>query len=71
MKFVIDRIEGKTAICQNLETKEMVEISIEKLPIEIKEGNVIILINNQYIIDENEEQLRRKRIEEKMKNLWI
>lgn len=71
MKIVIDRIEGKIAICQNLENKEMIEINIEKLPKEIKEGNVLIFENGKYEIDIIEEEKRRKRIEEKMKNLWI
>lgn len=71
MKLVIDRIEGKIVICQKLENKEMIEINIEELPKEIKEGNVLILENGEYKIDIEEEEKRRKRIEEKTKNLWI
>lgn len=71
MKFVVDRIEEYIAVCQNLDNKEMIEIALEKLPKGIKEGKVISLENDVYSIDENEENERRKRIEEKMNRLWM
>lgn len=70
MKFVIDRIEGNFAVCQNLDNKEMIEISLEQLPEGYKEGCVIKKYNNKYVIDVAEEKERKKRIEEKMRNLW-
>lgn len=70
MKLVIDRIEENLAVCENLETREMIQIEIQKLPSGIKEGTVIKFEGNEYLIDKDEENQRRKRIEEKMNRLW-
>lgn len=70
MKFAIDRIEENIAICQNIETKEMIEIDVDKLPKEIKEGCVIYFDGKDYLLDEEEENKIRKRIEDKMNKLW-
>lgn len=70
MKIVVDRIEGNLAVCENLETREIIQIEIQKLPKGIEEGTVIKFENNEYLIDEEEEKQRRKRIEEKMNRLW-
>ena len=69
MKFIIDRIEENFAICENLETKELVEININELPKKLKNGNVIVFKNNEYELDLNEEELRRKRIRERFNKL--
>lgn len=69
MKFIIDRIEDNIAICENLETKELIEININELPKNIKDGNIIILENNIYKLDVTEEQLRRRRLREKFNKL--
>lgn len=70
MKFAIDRIEENIAICQNIETKEIIEIDVDKLPKEIKEGCVIYFDGKDYLLDEEEENKIRKRIEDKMNKLW-
>jgi len=36
MKYAIDRIENNIAICQNLETRKEIEISLNCLPTNIK-----------------------------------
>lgn len=71
MKYIIDRIENDIAICQNPESKEIIEVDIEELPQEAKEGSVIILEDAKYTIDKKEEMKIRNRIEDKMKKLWI
>ena len=70
MKFTIDRIEENIAVCQNVDTKEIVEIEVRNLPNEIKEGSVIYFDGNSYVIDEEEENIIKKRIEDKMNKLW-
>lgn len=69
MKYVIDRIEDNIVVCQNLETKEMVEIEKKLLPQNIKDGNVLLFENNEYKLDLDEEQIRRKRIRERFNRL--
>lgn len=69
MKYAIDRIEENIAVCQNLETKEMIEITIDKLPKNIKDGTVLLFKDNEYKIDSQEEELRRKSIQERFNRL--
>ena len=64
MKFIIDRFEGEFAVVE-LENREMIDIPICMIPADAKEGNTL-----KIIIDEEETAIRRKRIEEKFKNLF-
>ena len=69
MKYIIDRIEDNITILENQETKEMIDIYINELPANIKEGNVLIYENKKYYIDVNLEQERKKNILEKFQKL--
>jgi len=69
MKYAIDRIENNIAICQNLETREEVEISLNCLPTNIKDGTIIVFKENKYEIDLNEEELRRRKLRERFNKL--
>ena len=69
MKYVIDRIEDNIVVCQNLETKEMVEIEKKLLPQNIRDGNVLLFENNEYKLDLAEEEIRRQRIRERFNRL--
>ena len=69
MKYAIDRIEENIAILEDINTKEKIEINVEELPKEIKEGNILLFKDNKYIIDEDEEEKRRKIILEKFNKL--
>lgn len=68
--LVIDRFEGNYAICENGETKEIVEIKKDILPENAKEGSVLKWQNGKYKIDIEEQKNIEKRIKEKMDNLW-
>lgn len=69
MKYVIDRIEENIAICED-ENGQIVELSLEKLPLNVKEGSIIIEENSTYIIDEKATENKRKEIKKRMNNLW-
>lgn len=69
MKFAIDRIEENIAILENLETKEKLEVSLNSLPDDIKDGSILIYNNNEYILDNNEEEKRRTSIKDKFNRL--
>ena len=69
MKYAIDRIEENIAILENINTKEKLEINITELPKGIKEGSILVIKDNKYIIDEDEEEKRRKIILEKFNKL--
>lgn len=61
MKYIIDRIENNIAILESSK-KAMIEVPLEKLPTSIKEGSVIVYDNNEYKLDIDEEELRRKKL---------
>lgn len=69
MKYALDRIEENIAILENIETGERRKISIQHLPSNIHEGTILKEKNNTYTIDIQEEEKRRKEIEEKFKKL--
>ena len=69
MKYCIDRIEGEIAILEELITKEIIEVNINQLPPNIKETNIVTLINDTYILDEVEEEQRRNSIQSRFNKL--
>lgn len=69
MIYIVDRIENNFAVLENINTKETIDININLLPKNLKEGNVIKYKNNKYIIDKKAEQRRRNSILEKFNKL--
>ena len=68
--IVIDRFEGDIAVCEVLGTNTVVNIKKDKLPINIKEGNVLKFDNGRYVIDFNKSQKLKDKIENMVKDLW-
>lgn len=66
--LVIDRLEGKIAVCENQKDGKMKNIPISELPQGVKEGNILKWEKDKYVIDNNKEI--EKRIEKKMKDVW-
>lgn len=60
MKYAIDRIENNIAILENLETKEIIEVDISLLPEGSKESSIITIIDNEYKLDIENEQVRKE-----------
>lgn len=60
MKYAIDRIENNIAILENLETKEIIEVDISLLPEGSKESSIITIIDNEYKLDIEDEQVRKE-----------
>lgn len=69
MKYSVDRIENDKNIVQNLETLQMEEISKDKIPFSVRDGDILKLENNTYQLDEAEKEKRKKRIQEKLNKL--
>lgn len=69
MKYALDRIEEDIAILENIKTGEKRKISIFNLPQNIHEGTILKKENNTYLIDIQEEEKRRRKIQEKFKKL--
>ena len=62
VKLSVDRIEENFAICQNLLSEKMVDISLSKLPKEVKEGDIIVKReDNTFYVDHEETKKRREK----------
>lgn len=68
--LVIDRFEGDLAVCENRETKQMINIEKSDLPDDIKEGDIVKKINNNYELDFEKTKEIEERINEKVKDLF-
>lgn len=69
MRYAVDRIEDNIVVLENINTKEKLEVQKGLLPSNIKDGTILIFENNEYKLDLNEEELRRKKIQERFNRL--
>lgn len=68
MKYIIDRIEGKCAVCE-AEDMSMVDIPLDALPPNVKAGTYIEYKDGFYSILDSDSN-RTDRIKNLMDNLW-
>lgn len=64
MKIIVDRIEDNLIIGER-EDREMVRINKNQLRDSVKEGDVLVLKDGKYIVDEEE----TNRLKEEVKNM--
>lgn len=69
MKVIIDRIEGKIAVCEKAD-KRMIDIEVDQLPKDIKEGDVVIFEEGRCYIDLEETKKRKKYIQDLVNDIW-
>ena len=69
-EFTVDRIEEGIAVLENRKTLKTENVEKEKLPKEIKEGDILNKINGKYFINETRTKEATERIQEKMNKLW-
>ena len=67
-KYAVDRIEGKFAVLENLDTKEIKLVELLLLPV-VHEKDILVYQNDLYMIDDKERRKRLKLIEDKLKKL--
>ncbi len=69
MKFAVDKIDNGVVLLENIKDNSKVEVSLDKLPLDIKETDILIYKNDKYEKDDNEKEERLRLIEEKMNKL--
>jgi aminoglycoside N3'-acetyltransferase len=69
MKVTIDRFEGQYAVCEK-QDRTMVDILKDKLPLGIKEGDVLNIQGEIITFDTVETEKRKKHIEALTEDLW-
>lgn len=70
LKYIVERIEDGIASLENIETGEITNYNISDIPFKIYEGDVLIFEEQMWRYDNEEKELRKIRIENKMKNLF-
>jgi hypothetical protein len=69
MRVVVDRIEGKFAVCE-LDNSQMINIALKDIPFIPKEGDVLIIEDSIIKYDFEETKRRKAEIEELTKDFW-
>lgn len=69
MKYSIDRIEEKIAICED-DNGNILKLTLDELPQNIHEGDIMERTENGFVIDTGETQIRRKKMAELQKNIF-
>lgn len=67
--FTVDRFENEFAVLENRDTGKMVNISIFKLPNNLKEGDILTVSNGNFILNNQETQHFQKDIQSKFDKL--
>lgn len=69
MKYSVDRIEENVCVLENLESEEIIEIELKKLPKGVHEGSIVIINDGLFNLDLEEEQKRRTDLRERLERL--
>ena len=69
MKYSVDRIENDKIIVQNLETLQMEEISKDKIPFSVRDGDILKLEKNTNQLDQAENSRKTKQTKTDFKQL--
>ena len=69
MKYSVDRIEGDIVVLDNIETTEVIQVNKNDLGFEIREGNILTLVNGKFVLDMAEEVRRKNLLRERMDRL--
>ena len=69
MEVIVDRFEGDYAVCEKT-TREMIDIHKNKLPPNVKEGDVLTILDDQITINPGKRKEREIRIKNLMDDLW-
>ena len=67
MNYVIDKIVNGTAVCECLESDEKIEIAPPK---NAKEGDVLKLVNNKFIVDAEATKHRQNALNARLQKLF-
>lgn len=68
--FAIDRFEGTFAVCENLKTKEIINIPKSRLSSNIKENDIITFKDNNFYLDKEMTEIRKEKMENLTKDIF-
>ena len=68
-KFIVARIENKSVVLED-EKQDINLIDINLFDKQPKDGDVVIMHNNSFYVDENATKERKNKINSLMKGMW-
>ena len=68
-KYSVDRIEEDTVVLENIENKEIIEISKSELDFEVVDGNILKLVDGKFVLDKETEVSRKESLRERLNRL--
>lgn len=67
--YIVDRIEGDYIVLED-NNGNIININKNNFSEDINEGDVLIKINDKYVLDKNKTNNRKDNISKILKNLW-
>lgn len=67
--FTVDRFENDFAILEDRKTRKLINIAINQLPSNIKEGDILYYKNGQFLLDNNKTNKLQNDIQSRFNNL--
>ena len=68
-RFIVDRIENKSVVLED-DKKDIILIDINLFDKKPKDGDVVVMFNNSFYVDEDATKKRRNKINSLMKGMW-
>ena len=69
MKYSVDRIEGSMVILQNINDGSKKEVLIENFNDSLKENDIVIYNNGEYLVNKEETKNRYNNLKERLEKL--
>ena len=68
-KYSVDRIEENIIVLENIENKEIIEISKSELDFEVVDGNILKLVDGKFELDQKVEVSRKESLRDRLNRL--
>lgn len=69
MKYAVDKIEDNLIICEEITTGEKITLNKNEIKGKVHEGAIIIKSDSSYEVNKQEEENRKKLLQEKLNRL--
>ena len=68
-RFIVDRIENKSVVLED-EKRDIILIDINLFDKQPKDGDVVVMCNNSFYVDEDATKDKKNKINSLMKGMW-
>jgi len=68
-KFIVDRIENKSVVLED-DKRDIILIDINLFDKQPKDGDVVVMRNNSFYVDEDATKDKKNKINSLMKGMW-